>query len=98
MSDFVILVDAGSDLKEELQKQYNIEMINGHIVQPDGKEIPSVLNWEKFTREEFYTALKKNPNGYATSPANAQEFEEVFEISTNTAHAAAITRSFCSKV
>lgn len=79
MSDFVILVDAGSDLKEELQKQYNIEMINGHIVQPDGKEIPSVLNWEKFTREEFYTALKKNPNGYATSPANAQEFEEVFE-------------------
>lgn len=79
MNSFVILVDAGSDLNEELQKEFDIEMIQGHIVGPDGKDSPSFLKWDTISREEFYTNLKKNPNGYATSPANVGEFSLVFE-------------------
>lgn len=79
MKDFVILIDAGADLNEELQKRFNLEVIQGHIVLPSGQEISSYLSWKDTSREEFYTQLKKNPNGYATAPANAQEFEDRFE-------------------
>ncbi|MCQ2496353.1 MAG: DegV family protein [Lachnospiraceae bacterium] len=79
MKDFVILIDAGADLNEELQKRFNLEVIQSHIVLPSGQEISSYLSWKDTSREEFYTQLKKNPNGYATAPANAQEFEDRFE-------------------
>lgn len=79
MKDYTILIDAGADLNEELQKRFNLEVIHGHIVLPSGQEISSFLSWKDTSREEFYTQLKKNPNGYATAPANAQEFENVFE-------------------
>ncbi len=79
MKDFSILIDVGSDLSEALQKEYDIEMINGHIVLPSGQEIPAFLSWKEMSRDEFYSNLKKNPNGYATAPASAGEFEAAFE-------------------
>ena len=79
MKSFVILADATCDLSEEFQKEYDIEVIPGHIALPDGTEIPAFLKWEKYSREEFYASLKKNPNGYSTSPANITEFAAALE-------------------
>ena len=79
MKSFVILADATCDLSEEFQKEYDIGVIPGHIALPDGTEIPAFLKWEKYSREEFYASLKKNPNGYSTSPANITEFTAALE-------------------
>ena len=79
MKSFVILADATCDLSEEFQKEYDIEVIPGHIALPDGTEIPAFLKWEKYSREDFYASLKKNPNGYSTSPANITEFAAALE-------------------
>lgn len=79
MKSFVILADATCDLSEEFQKEYDIGVIPGHIALPDGTEIPAFLKWEKYSREEFYASLKKNPNGYSTSPANVAEFSAAME-------------------
>ena len=79
MKSFVILADATCDLSEEFQKEYDIGVIPGHIELPDGTEIPSFLKWEKYSREDFYASLKKNPNGYSTSPANVAEFSAAME-------------------
>ena len=79
MKSFVILADATCDLSEEFQREYDIGVIPGHIELPDGTEIPAFLKWEKYSREDFYAALKKNPNGYSTSPANVAEFSAAME-------------------
>ena len=77
MSKFVILADGTCDLQEAFQKEYDIRVLPGHIVLPDKSDIPSPLTWERFTRDEFYTDLKKNPNAYATAPANIDEFRRL---------------------
>ncbi len=79
MKSFVILADATCDLSEEFQREYDIGVIPGHIALPDGTEIPAFLKWEKYSREDFYASLKKNPNGYSTSPANVAEFSAAME-------------------
>lgn len=79
MKSFVILADATCDLSEEFQREYDIGVIPGHIELPDGTEIPAFLKWEKYSREDFYASLKKNPNGYSTSPANVAEFSAAME-------------------
>lgn len=80
MSKFVIMADATCDLSEEYIKEYDIELMPGHIGMPDGSEITLLADWSVFeSMEGFYGALKKNPNGYSTSPANVGECEEMFE-------------------
>ena len=79
MERFVIVADATCDLSEELEAKYDIIIVPGHIVLPDGTELPAPRRWEPFSREEFYADLKRNPGGYATSPANVAQFTEVFE-------------------
>lgn len=79
MKSFVILADATCDLNDSFQKEYDIGVIPGHIILPDKTEIPSFLKWEMFSREDFYAALKKNPNAFATSPANIAEFAAAME-------------------
>ena len=79
MKKFAILADATCDLNEAFQKQYDIRIILGHIIMPDKSDIPTFLKWDKISREEFYANLKKDPNGYSTSPANTQEFSAVME-------------------
>ena len=78
MDKFVIITDSTADLGKEFQEKYGIILLNGHLVLPDGREIPSRVEWKEFTREEFYTDLKKNPSGYKTSPPNVQEYAEAF--------------------
>ena len=77
--EFVIIPDVNCDLNDELRKEYDIEVILGHYITPDGKEHSSVLNWDTVNRDEFYKDLKKNPNGYKTSPGNVKECYSVFE-------------------
>ena len=53
---FVIIVDSTCDIDEELQKEYDIEILPGHFVAPDGKEYlsypvrsdnrPLMYDWE----------------------------------------------------
>ena len=70
---FVILVDSTCDIDEELQKQYDIEILPGHFVAPDGKEYLSYPNWNDFQRDEFWNQLKRDPDGFKTSPPNVEE-------------------------
>ena len=79
MKEFIIMADAGCDLSAEYQEQYDIKVINGHLVLPDKGDVPSFLKWEDISGEQFYSDLKKNPAGYATAPPNLTEFENVFE-------------------
>ena len=74
MKTFYIITDATSDLCLDLRKEYDIDVINGHIVLPDKREILGGPTWDWCTREEFYRNLKRDPNGYTTSPANVGEF------------------------
>jgi len=79
MDKYVILADSNCDLNEQFRKEYDIGILTGHVVYPDGKEHPSSLDWNDLDCEKFYADLKKNPNGYKTSPPNETECYEVFE-------------------
>lgn len=79
MGKYVIIADSTCDLNEEFLKKYDIEIVQGHIILPDKTEIYSFQKWENYTREEFYSNLKKNPNGYTTAPPSVGEFAEAFE-------------------
>ena len=76
---FAIMPDVNSDLNDYFQKEYDLDIIHGHYTTPDGKEHPSVLNWNTLDRDQFYKDLKKDPNGYKTSPGNVEECYEAFE-------------------
>lgn len=78
MNKFVIIADSTCDLEDELQKKYDIKVLPGHCVLPDKREILTYPRWDVFTRKEFYDALKANPDGFVTSPANSGEFEAAF--------------------
>lgn len=79
MKKYVLMADAGCDLSQQFQKDYDIKVINGHLTVPGERDIPSFTAWESITREEFYANLKKNPAGFATAPPNVAEFEAAFE-------------------
>ena len=79
MRKYVIMADANCDLEEEYQEKYGIQVLPGHAVLPDKREIDTWPKWDIYTQKEFYTALKKNPDGFTTSPMNVAEFAENFE-------------------
>ena len=79
MKKFAILADATCDLGEAYQQQYDLHIIPGHIILPDKSDIPSPLKWDKVSREEFYSRLKKDPSSYTTAPANTSEFAAAME-------------------
>ncbi len=79
MRDFVIMADATCELSLDIQKKYDITVVPSHIILPDGTEMSSFHEWKEFTREEFYSKLKKDPNGYSTSPPNVEEFAAAME-------------------
>ena len=79
MNDFILMGDAGCDLDPQFLEEYDIKMINGHVVLPNEGDIPSFNKWERISREDFYSSLKKNPSAYSTSPANVTEYKNFFE-------------------
>ena len=82
---FVILPDITCDLNKEIRREFDIEVVGGHIKYPNGKEEPSMLDWAECsylsepTAEAFYSELKKNPDGFTTAPANVYEYCSAFE-------------------
>lgn len=76
---FVILADVTCDISKHFRKEYEIELIPGHFTTPDGKEHVGDCSWDEFDCETFYKELKKNPNGFQTSPASVEEFRLVFK-------------------
>lgn len=82
---FVILPDVTCDLNQDIRKAFDIEIVAGHITYPNGKEETSMLDWadcsyiSEPTAEAFYNELKKNPDGFTTSPANVYECYNAFE-------------------
>lgn len=78
MNKFVIIADSTCDLDDDFQAKYDIKVLPGHCVLPDKREILTYPRWDIFTHKEFYDALKKEPDGFATSPANSSEFEAAF--------------------
>ncbi len=80
MKDFVIIADASCDLCADLQKEYGIVVIPTHIGFPDKTERTAMPVWDHWSSsDEFYNELKKDPDGYSTSPASVGEIAEVFE-------------------
>ena len=79
MNKFAIVADGTCDLSEELAAKHDIDVVPGHIVLPDKTEIPAMRQWDRWTREEFYADLKKNPTSYTTSPPNVAEFQAALE-------------------
>ena len=79
MDKYVIITDTTSDLRKEYQEKYDIKVINGHIICPDKTEIPAFLEWKDWDRDQFYTDLKKNPDGWTTAPPNVQEYIMAYE-------------------
>ena len=79
MKKFMIIVDATCDISEDMQKEFGIEAVPGFIHLPDNTDILQFLSWKDNDREEFYNKLKKNPNAYATAPANPEMFAEAFK-------------------
>ena len=83
--NFVILADVTSDLNATLNTKYDVEIVKGHLHYPNGVEEPSMLDWKEcsYLKEPtaacFYNELKKNPNGFTTSPSNIQEWYNIFE-------------------
>ena len=79
MKKFVIMMDPTCDISKKDQEKYNLEIVLGHYKTPDGVEHVSKYEWEPSERDAFYKELKKNVNGFTTSPANIDECYKVFE-------------------
>lgn len=79
MKTFKILCDVTCDLSEKFQKEFDIDVLSGHMTLPDKTEKVTFPKWSDTTPEEFYADLKKNPNGYSTAPPNIAAFSEAFE-------------------
>ena len=79
MKQFEILADMNCDLGREFTEQYDIRLLPGHLKFPGDVEMPAFVEWEKITKEDFYTALKKDPDGFSTSPPNSREFADAME-------------------
>lgn len=79
MKEYAIVADASCDLEKALCEKENILLVPCHIRLPDGKEIEALPRWESQSAEEFYAALKREPNAYTTAPPNVYEFEKFFE-------------------
>lgn len=76
---FAIMPDTTCDLSLDFQKQYDIDVILGHYTTPDGQEHVSRHEWSEEERDQFYKDVKKNPDGFKTSPPNIQECYLAFE-------------------
>ena len=79
MKEYVIIADSTCDLSKEFRDKYDIIVLPGHVNTPEGREYDVMPEWDQFTREGFYTALKKNPSGFQTSPPSVGEFAAAME-------------------
>ena len=79
MKNFEILADMNCDLGREFTERYDIRLLPGHLKFPGDVEMPAFVEWEKITKEDFYAALKKDPDSFSTAPPNSREFADAME-------------------
>ena len=80
MKEYVIMADSTCDLPKEFREKYNITVLPGHVHTPEGKDYDVMPDWDaNFSQEGFYSALKKNPDGFQTSPPNIGECAAAME-------------------
>ena len=77
MNKFVILADVTSDMSAEIREYFEInDYISGYVNFGDRGEYVTRLEWDCFTREEFYKALSDKKTRISTSPASPEEYYE----------------------
>ncbi len=80
MKKYIILADSGCDLSKEVREYFKVtDYVAGHIHMPNGKEMPTNLEWDFINSKQFYELLSRKDNGITTSPANTDEFACKFE-------------------
>ena len=79
MSSFIILADLTCDLSKEIREGFGVkDYIRGHI-SFDGRDLPTTLDWETLSRNEFYSALSDKKKEISTAPASPEEYYEIFK-------------------
>lgn len=77
---YIILADVWCDLNQEIREQIGMkDYIPGHVHFDDGRDLPTTLDWNHISREEFYKYLSNKKSKVTTAPANADECFEYFE-------------------
>lgn len=77
---YVILPDVTCDLNEEIRKEFGLtDYVSGHVHFDDGRDLPTTLDWDHISREEFYKTLSNKRAKVSTAPANADEYIVAFE-------------------
>ncbi|MBQ7408790.1 MAG: DegV family EDD domain-containing protein [Clostridia bacterium] len=80
MRDFVILPDCTCDLSEQIRQDVGMnDYVRGHVHFSDGRDYLTDLEWDNFTREEYYRALSNKKCKITTAPPSPAEYYEAFE-------------------
>ena len=80
MKKFIILADLTCDLSAEIREYFQIsDYIEGIIHFSDGRDFDTTLEWDKISREEFYTALSNKKIQISTAPASPEMYYEKFK-------------------
>lgn len=78
--DFVILADIACDLSEEIRKEIGMEdYLPGHVHIDDGRDLPTTLDWNNISRDEFYGILSNKNRKVTSAPPNIDEYYAHFE-------------------
>ena len=78
MKDFIILPDSTCDISKEAMADIGMtEYICGHV-NYNGEDLPTKLEWEPFTREEYYKTLSNKKAKVSTAPPSPAEYVETF--------------------
>ena len=98
MKKYVILADLTCDLSQEIRDYFGVEDYSpGHIHLHDGRDLPTRLDWELISREEFYKALSGKNNKISTAAPNVEEYGRVFRSYVEAGYAV-LSMSISSKI
>lgn len=79
MKNFIILSECTCDLSPEARAEIGMtDYLSGHV-NFNGTEYPTTLDWEHFTREEYYKTLSNKKAKVTTAPPSPAEFAAAYE-------------------
>lgn len=80
MSNFVILVDAASNVNSEIKERFEIDdVVKGGLNFPDGTYHDVTSDFDVISQVNFYEQLKNKKNKFTTSAPSPEVFESVFK-------------------
>lgn len=80
LEKFAIVTDAFCELNADIRNSYGIDFIPGHYIDADENQGVLNLDWNPWSKNEFYSKISKNIDFIKTSPANVEELAQKFEI------------------